>query len=166
MTETTGIYNSAWHEAVFDLFVYVLAMLRKLLSRFTTGIFTCFSGSWLAMPRSPQSPQMLRPARPRVTAALYPLKTFTWRPKSQLEKRLQERPWPTASFLLSGAKLRETQRLKSLQKKMKAPKSPLCCSTFTCSRRPVRDVIVSLGTSGGSNHKLDFYISVHVTRLK
>lgn len=31
MTETTDIRNLVWHTLVFDLFVYVFAVLRKLL---------------------------------------------------------------------------------------------------------------------------------------
>lgn len=42
VTATTDIRNSVWHTLVFDLFVYVLAVLRKLLSGFTTGIFLAF----------------------------------------------------------------------------------------------------------------------------
>lgn len=44
MTETADIRSSVWHTAILDL-VDVLAILRKLLLRFTTGIFTPFSGS-------------------------------------------------------------------------------------------------------------------------
>lgn len=54
MTETTNIDKSMWHTVMSDLFIHVLAVLRKLLLKFVTGILTCVSV--LVVLRNPQSP--------------------------------------------------------------------------------------------------------------
>ena len=148
MTETTHIHDAVWHMAISDLSAYVLAILRRLFLKCTTGIFTCLSGSCLVVLRNPQIPQTSLLPRPWVPEDLRPSKIFTWRVNSLLQNRLQERLQQTAAFLPSGEILQEMQRLKSLQKKMKAPKSPLCCSIFMYSRQPVRDVTLSWGPLG------------------
>lgn len=131
-------YTNHCGSQLFDLFVYMLAVLVKLLLRSAAGILTCFSAPGLVVLRNPQTPQTLLLPRHWTTGNLCPLKTCTWTAKSLQQRKFGERPHQTAWCLLSGEIFQEIQRSKSPPKKTKAPKSPLCCRVFICSHQLVR----------------------------
>lgn len=137
-TEPTDIYKSLLCTAVFDLPVSMWVVLIKLYWDLLLGFWLAFLVPGLVVLRNPQIPQMLPLPRCWVTGRLCPWKTCSWIANSLLQGEFGERLQHMASFLLSGEVFLETQRLKSLCKKTKAPPSPLCCSVFTCSHQQVR----------------------------
>lgn len=163
MTETTGIHKSVWCTAIFDLFVYVSYFEKAVIKICYWDFWLAFLVPGLVVRRNPQIPQTLPLPRPWIAEDLCPSKTYTWIANCVPQRNFQGRLQQMALFLLSGEILQEIQRLKSLPKTTKAPKSRLCCSIFMCSHRLVRDDIMSRSSLGWSDHQLDFEIFVRVT---